>query len=263
MKQPSTVATVADEMLDAILAAPKKQRRLLSKTFWDRFGYAARTKERVTAVRKALADRHIRVVEPDLDRLGTEDRDSWIILAYYPDVAVGPAARRDSSHEPDASWFDMIERRAFESEREVEHYFVIPLLEALGYVEEDIFVGRPVVQHEGTIHHKTQADVVVYNGQSRDPGNSLLVIETKRAARELDNDAVSQARSYALWVNAPHYLVTNGDDLLVYALRGGLQDVKLLTVRRTELRRRWTELADLLSRAAIESRKARLAAQLD
>ena len=39
----------------------------------------------------------------------------------------------------------------FESEREVEYNFIMPLLEKLGYEEADVVIGCPVIMYEGGI----------------------------------------------------------------------------------------------------------------
>ena len=42
-----SVADVVEEIFESILATPKCQCRLLSKTFWGKLGFERRTKERV------------------------------------------------------------------------------------------------------------------------------------------------------------------------------------------------------------------------
>jgi len=129
MKQPSTLSAVADDILNAILDAPKRQRRLLSKTFWERFGFRARTKERIEAVRAALVERHIRVIEPQPTSWGQRSGQLGDPCALSEADSGEPAAGAATSvtpARPHDSWFDRIESRVFESEREVEHYFAFP-----------------------------------------------------------------------------------------------------------------------------------------
>ena len=55
------------------------------------------------------------------------------------------------------------------------------------------------------------------------------MVEAKRAERILTEDAVGQARGYSLWLTAPYYLITNGDELRLYLFRGAVQaDVQLM-----------------------------------
>lgn len=260
------IGVVADELRDAILATPKHQRRLLSRTFWQKFGYKARTKERIGAVKQALAPRQIIIVEPVAEVFGMEGPETWVRLAYYPesqpgvvDSQTGTTSPPRAPRPPD-SWFETMQKRRFETEREVETYFVAPLLEALGYVEADIIMGLVVDQYEGTKKHQTEADVVVFNGSSRAKDDGLFVIEAKRPGRSLDADAQGQARSYALWLTVPYYVVTSGVETIVYAFRGGIaQDLPLLAAKQAELAAKWDDLAARLSRHAVIAQKARLA----
>ena len=57
--------------------------------------------------------------------------------------------------------------REFDSEREVEYYFVVPLLEQLGYAEDDFAIGYPVQMYEGVKKVNKEADFALLNGHSR------------------------------------------------------------------------------------------------
>jgi len=257
---PPTYA-VADELLASVLATPRRQRRLLSRTFWSLFGMTQRTAARVAAVRAALSERELHVTVGTGAELGTEPRECWLTLAHVPAAQVAqakaPVAR------PPEAWFSAIAARRFESEREVEHYFILPLLEALGYGEDDFCIGCPVLMFEGVKKVAKQADVVVFDGPGRDGGGALLVVEAKRFGRPLTEDAVGQARAYALWLTTPYYLVTNGESLRVYLFRGAMQpDVLMQTGTRAELPALWDDLVRLLNREAVVAHKARLAAAL-
>ena len=51
MAKPQPIGDVVEEMFQSVLATPKRQRRLRSKTFWETFGFKMRTRERVEQVR--------------------------------------------------------------------------------------------------------------------------------------------------------------------------------------------------------------------
>ena len=55
-----------------------------------------------------------------------------------------------------------MEQRTFESEREVEYYFIVPLLENLGYEEADFAIGYPVQMYEGVKKVNKVADFVLF-----------------------------------------------------------------------------------------------------
>lgn len=73
MSKNPPVADVVEEMLQSVLASPKRQRRLLSKTFWGKFGFKARTRERVEQVKTTLRQRAL-MFSLDDDTFGTESK---------------------------------------------------------------------------------------------------------------------------------------------------------------------------------------------
>lgn len=259
MVRQASISDVADSIVQSIVATPKRQRRLRSKTFWDLFGFKVRTKDRVLSVQQALRDRGV-LTNIDEDTFGTEDKDTWIILSQVsPEPPLSTKPENDTVPAPSDSWFQLIEERLFESEREVEYYFVAPILEQLGYIEADIAIGYPVQMYEGVKKVNKEADFVVFNGDSRDRDAALLVVEAKRTRRLLSDDAVGQARGYAMWLTTPYYLVTNGEEIRVYLFRGAVQaDVLLLKCQRSELREHWRDLYRSLNRDAIIKYKRRL-----
>lgn len=258
-KKPS-VGDVAEEIFQAVLATPKHQRRLRSSTFWDKFGFERRTKDRVEQVKDALRLRNL-LINLDETAFGTEPKDEWIILSYADPLPQNQLEQLSTENipMPADSWFSTIEQRIFESEREVEYYFVAPLLEQLGYVEDDIAIGYPVQMYEGVKKVNKEADFVIFDGMNRSKETTLLIIEAKRAEKILTEDAVGQARAYAMWLTPPYYLVTNGDEIRVYLFRGAVQpDVILMTFKRKELRKNWPLLYKTLNKPAVIEYKVKL-----
>ncbi len=264
MTKPLSIADVSTEILQSVLASPKRQRRLLSKTFWAMFGFKARTKDRIVAVMAALKG-HGLLINLDDAHFGTEAKDDWVILSYVepglaPSVLTEPGAKSQSVPcIPPESWFQLMENRKFESEREVEYYFILPLLESLGYEEVDFAIGYPIEMYEGVNKVKKEADFVVFNGASREKTHALLIVEAKKADKLLTKDAVGQAKGYAVWATTPYYLVTNAEEVEVYVYRAGLQpDVRLMKFLRAELRQNWEALYKDINKAAVIERKEKL-----
>ena len=272
MPKQRNVSDVVDDIHESILATPKHQRRLRSKTFWANFGYAKRTADRIERVQQELKQRGIAVNLGDAE-LGSEGKEEWIVLTVFepgppPPGTVGPDSSKDVPT-PDERWFRTIETRIFESEREVEYYFIVPLLERLGYEEDDLAIGFPVQMYEGVKKVNKEADFVVFNGSngtagtdlpfSRSKADALLVVEAKKTGKILTEDAVSQARSYAMWLTTPYFLVTNGEEVRVYNFRGAVQpDVLLMNFNRVDLRDRWPLLYQTLNKADVIRYKANL-----
>lgn len=261
MAKQKSIQDVVEEMFQSVLATPRHQRRLRSRTFWDKFGFKVRTKDRVSQVKDALRQRGM-LVNFDDGVFGTEDRDEWLVLTYLDPSPQGnqPAS---ATPVPSDEWFDLLANREFESEREVEYYFVVPMLEQLGYDEADFAIGFPVQMYEGVKKVNKEADFVLFRGASRAKEDALLVVEAKKTGRILTDDAVGQARAYALWLSTPYYLVTNGEEVRLYLFRGAIQpDVMLLTFKRADFRQHWTQFFQTLSREAVIDYKDRLSAML-
>ena len=199
---------------------------------------------------------------------GTEDKDEWVILTFVepprPAAVIQEELKLADVPIPENQWFELLANRVFESEREVEYYFIVPLLEQLGYVEDDFAIGYPVQMYEGVKKVNKEADCVLFNGLSRTRDDALLVVEAKKTERILTEDAVGQARAYAMWLTTPYYLVTNGEDLRLYLFRGAVQsDVLLMSFRRNELAPMWPALWQTLNRAAVIEYKEKLRKVLD
>jgi len=193
---------------------------------------------------------------------GEEAKDDWIILSvqepHPPDGATTDTTTATAL--PSDDWFDSMGKREFESEREVEYYFVMPLLERLGYGEDDLAVGQVVEIFEGVKKVKKEADVVVYDGLDRDTAHALIVVEAKRSGSVLTADAAGQARGYAMWTGTPYYLVTNSHEVQVWLFRSAVQsDVRLMKFERSDLRSVWADLHAKLSKPAVVEYKRRLA----
>jgi len=79
MIKAQSVSDVVDEIFKSILATPKRQRRIRSGIFWNKFGFERRTKERVEAVKVALKERSITFNLED-SVFGSEKRGELIVL---------------------------------------------------------------------------------------------------------------------------------------------------------------------------------------
>lgn len=253
------IANVVDEIYQSIMATPKRQRRLRSSTFWDKFGFKMRTKDRVESVKESLRNCGLVV---NLENFGAEDKDEWVIISYVePELPAAVKAEELTPlvPMPADAWFELLANRVFESEREVEYYFVVPLLEQLGYEEADLAIGFPVQMYEGVKKVNKEADFVLFNGLSRARDDALLVVEAKRSERLLSEDAAGQARAYAIWLTTPYYIVTNGEDVRVYLFRGAVQpDVQLMAFKRGELRQNWPALYQTVNKCAVIEYKQKL-----
>ncbi len=256
-------AQIANSIREAIEESPKKSKRVLLKTLLKMFGHKTRQRHWIEAMDKCLTDAGVLFSPP----LFEVEREGWVILSVTdPHLPVGTftpseTVRADGTREdmlPD-SWLDTIKGKVFNSEKEVEIRFVLPLLERLGYTEEDRADGYPVEQIVGVKKTKTEADFVLFNGLNRSKDSALLVVEAKNVGKKLA-DHVGQARSYAMFLGTPYYLVTNGDDIRVFLYRSPIEsDVEVFKSTRRDISSTFPTLFNLVSKQAIIEYKRRRA----
>lgn len=262
MSKDISLNEVIEEILQSIISTPKKQKRLKSSTFWNKFGIGRRTPERVNQVKEALAGRSV-ILNIEDSHFGTESREDWITLSYLevepPQLPTQEIKPNENTFVPSEDWFKLMENRKFESEREVEYFFIIPLLEQLGYSEDDLAIGLPVKMQEGVKKFSKEADIVTFNGENHSNDNALLIVEAKCNKKSINEDNVGQARSYCQYLFTPYYIVTNGDEIRVYLFRGSVQsDVQLISLTRAELKQNWNFLYRNLNKSAVIQYKQKL-----
>ncbi len=239
---------------DSISTAPKQIRRTRLRSLLAKFGFKTRTVDRLQHLTNAFTEVGILT----LPTLSDCDRDDWVALSV-----IRPITAPEPEPNPLDAWFDEIAKKEFATEKEVEIRFIVPLLERLGYTEDDRADGFPIEIIVGSKRTVTEADFVLFDGRNRSMDNALLIIEAKRTTKRV-KDHVSQARSYAMFMGTPYYMVTNGDDIMVFRYQSPLEaDRQVFSGQRKTLRESFQELFGIIGRphaAAenIERRKRRV-----
>lgn len=246
---------VASSIREAIEDSPKKSKRVLLKTLLKMFGHKTRQRHWIEAIDKCITEVGV-LISPSLVEV---ERDGWVVLSVTnPKLPVGDFSLKNHEDtegynqgiDPD-SWLTTISLKSFNSEKEVEIRFVLPLLERLGYSEEDRADGYPVEQIVGVRKTKTEADFVVFNGLNRSKDSALMVVEAKNVGKKL-TDHIGQARSYAMFLGTPYFLVTNGDDIRVFLYRSPIEsDVEVFKSTRRDISSTFSVLFNLVSKKAI------------
>jgi|GEM_PF-6785671 len=136
------------------------------------------------------------------------------------------------------------------SEAEVEHKLVVPLLRELGHANSDIHPKFPVTFYTGRRGRPHEADYVVFSGEPHDRETSLIVVETKSTAEELDV-ALNQVESYCFWLRAPFYMATNGVTIEVWQIQRTAESEKIVSFPVADLPAHRGEIERLLQREAI------------
>jgi hypothetical protein len=249
---------VAREIYQSVMLADKKQKKMISSRFWERFGVAARQPQVIERIKDVLDKQGLKVEARSENKFGDEHWDEWIIIT--PKIIISDKATGQiQTIRPNNEWFHDIKSRDFESEREVETYFVVPLLEKLGYEYDDIVIGYPVEMFIGTRRTKTEADLAIFNGRSRERKDALLIIEAKKSDNDIKEDHIEQAKSYAQVLTPACYIVTNGIRIKVFLFNGSLApDECILDFDRSMLIEKWDELYQCVSKKATVLRKHKL-----
>ena len=248
-------AEIVLEMYESVEQSSKRQRNLKSSTFWRAFRVRHRTKPVVERVERILAAQGLKVSVKSGNVFGEESKHSdWIVITIWPPI--GPEPGNKNVPVPSDDWFQDIKTRKFESEREVEHYFILPILEKMGYTYEDIAIGYPIDIYKGVHKTKAEVDVVLFDGSSREREDALLIIEGKKGDKGITVDHIGQARAYSQELLPACYVITNGQQIMVYQFNGMLyQDERVMNFDRSLLNEIWTDFYKYISKDATTERK--------
>lgn len=138
------------------------------------------------------------------------------------------------------------------NEAAVELRVIVPLIEDLGYDLEDISPKHPVTFQEGRTGRKHEADFVLFAGPLHNEDTSLVVVEAKPPAGDLD-EGRRQAESYALTTRAPILLTCDGVTLEVWQLNLSRSSDRVLTFPVSEIDARRGELERYLRKETVIS----------
>jgi hypothetical protein len=110
-----------------------------------------------------------------------------------------------------------------------------------------------------SVHHRTaEADLLYFaDGTNSEP---LALVECKSPDKTHPDAGLGQVRSYSFWIKPAYYVTTNGEQLTVYKNQGSaVPDVKVLEMKRRELRQKFDDLYRLLDpAAAAEARREKI-----
>ena len=233
LKDPDDIAA---SILRSIEASPRGSRRVRCHTLRDLFGFHAWTPPRKELVTTSLESQGIRAQPP----IAEADVHDWILLSV---PIVSPPGDSSPDPRPSDEWFEYLMSVHLDTEREVEMYFASPLFHGLGYTAENEAAGFRFDMWEGVTRKPVEADLVYFDGSHRslNGGVPLVLVEVK-GTDKLPDAGTGQARGYAHWIKPAFYVITNGNVIVVYSYQGPVPDVRLLDIKRSELRNRFDEL---------------------
>lgn len=138
-------------------------------------------------------------------------------------------------------WFKKITKNEYRNEIEVEVKFVYFFVKYLGYKNRDIQIRVPINMRAGRQELKVVADWVIFNNASK----PVFIIEAKEPSQIINDAVIQQARSYAIGLNVPFYVITNGKNLLIYK-RGIEQDICIINCDVISLSSVWENIEKIL-----------------
>ena len=250
-KDPEDVAATIQRSIEE---GPKGSRRVRCHTLRSLFGFQAWTAQRKELITSLLEGRGIHAQPP----ISEADLHDWITLSM---PVMPPPNNSSPDPKPSQEWFDHLTSVHLDTEREVEMYFASPLFHGLGYTSEHEAAGFRFDMYEGVAHRRVEADLVYFadDRHSLADGAPLILVEAKATDQKPDA-GTGQAKSYAFWLKPAYYVTTNGDVIVVYNYQGGaVPDVKVMDMKRSELRERFDDLYRVLNpKAANDARQAKI-----
>lgn len=245
-------AEIALEIYESVEHTEDKERRLKSSTFWHEFRVKKKTSQVVERVERILKEQHLSVSLKSGGVFGKEKPDDWIVLNIWPPIQIETFTDIPI---PSPEWFNKMKTREFGSEREVEYYFILPMLEELGYDENEISIGYPIIQFIGVKKIETEADLVAFKGPNGEEKDVLLIVEAKKSKKNLKGitvEQIGQVRDYAQALFPICYAITNGNKIIVFQFNGGeFHDKQVMDFERSMLDEKlWTDLYNYVSKKA-------------
>ena len=249
-------AEVVATIRRSIEVSTRGSRRVRFYRLRDLFGFQSWSTQRKELVSRALVEQGI-VVQPPVTEASLDD---WVVLSM-PQL---PPPREDHPEpRPTAEFFDHLEALQLDTEREVEMQFVSPLFHELGYDDGQEAAGFRFDMWEGVHHRVAEADLVYFTDERNrlTDGEPLVLVECKSIDKTRPDAGLGQIKSYSFWIKPAYYVVTNGDLLTVYNYQGGaIPDVKVLEVKRPDLRDQFDELYRVLNPQAVaDARRDKIA----
>lgn len=237
-------------------------KRLKLRTLLAKFGYSKRSDSNTTEITRLLSDAGL-ALNPPIVRFGDSweiTPEDWIYLSSR-ETEEKPADQTilalPSSWNADG-WFDRVASLELRTEKEVEIKFIVPLLNKLGYTDNDRYDGMPVPAAHGSKDTTLVIDFALFNADLNSLRNQpFLIVEAKREKlllkqKELTS-AHNQAKSYCLWTQCDFFMVTDSRTVHAYQVaKGRFGELSpIFACERHELPSRFYELYAVLSRDAL------------
>lgn len=112
--------------------------------------------------------------------------------------------------ELEKSFINKYDLSSIRSESDVEVKVVLPILNIIGYENNDVIMRCPVTFNQGRQTVTKEADMVLKRN-----GKNYVVIENKNPDEKIDDDVVAQLDSYAFGLSCKYGVICNGKTIII------------------------------------------------
>jgi hypothetical protein len=252
---------LADKLATEVLES-RKSKRIKVRTLLKHFDFEKRTEDNATRITELLAKRNV-LLNPSIMKFG----DTWQLKL---DDRVYLSERTEEIREAKVetekikiydyqsdNWFDEVQKKQFRTEKEVENKFILPLLQRLGFSDDDRYDGMIVNAAHGSKATKLEVDFALFNSENENlEGQTLLVVEAKKEDRlykqvELDK-AQKQVKSYAIWLSCHFGLVTDSRSIQIIDLFPSIKGMKVIfDCKRENLKENFHQIYKIISKDSL------------
>jgi hypothetical protein len=262
MKSKEDFPQIADAIKEELFSKTNRKMQMKVKTLLEKFGYEKRTEDNTAIITQLLGDREI-IVNPSIMKLGESWQLTWgdrVFLSHRTEVAPSPV-KPEKYEVPDNwnadGWFDKIVTAEYRTEKEVENKFIIPLLNKLGFKEEDRYDGMTVKACFGSRESILETDFSLFNKENELLSNQVLLVVEAKIEKKLHKEvemekAQKQVKSYAIWLSCRYGLITDDKRIQVLDLFPSISGMKcIFECTRERLKDNFSKLYSIISKPAL------------
>ncbi len=242
---------IATQVIEA-----NKAKRMKVRTLMKRFGFQKRTNESASKITQELSELEI-YLNPSIMKIGglwKLSLDDRVTLSHEQQKEFKSSEKKLVKNFKHDVWFENLAEREFRTEREVETKFILPLLDRLGYSEDDRFDGMCFKAFHGSRSTILETDCSLFASDNEILDNQvLLVVEAKREDRLVTEveliKAQKQTKSYAIWLSCHFGLISDGRKIQVLDLFPNIGGMNVLfDCKIGDLKSRFSELYNHISK---------------
>jgi hypothetical protein len=258
-----TLEQLADKLSQEV-TANGKPKRIKVKILMGYFNYEKRTEQNATKITELLAKRKI-LLNPSIMKLGETWQLKFDDALYLTKRTNGKTEDSGSVTATDIydykndKWFDEIQTKNYRTEKEVENKFILPLIDRLGFNENDRYDGMIIKTCHGSKATSLEVDFALFNSDNKNlEGQTLLIVEAKKEEKlykkiELDK-AQKQVKSYAVWLSCHFGLVTDSKVIQIIDLFPSINGMNVIfECNRETLKENFEEIYKLTSKTNLTS----------